>query len=98
MSAAAVVEVFGRESFSTFLDEDGNHDERCRRICPPPAQCGVQDEPAEHYGGEVGAGSSLCAFSFHGLAAHLDAEEALAAGEDRDDDQRDCGQRDADRR
>ena len=42
---AALVDVIGRKSFATFLDEDRNHDERGQWICPPPVECCVQDEP-----------------------------------------------------
>ena len=75
------------QRFDAFMGNDGNHDQPCYRIGPPPAKESVENKPPEQDGGEVGAQVGLSGIRFQRAALQARGDSALGTGQKRHDDQ-----------
>ena len=98
-SAAAVggAAALAAPALAPFAGGDGGDDERGGRVGPPPAECGVEREPDEQGGGEVGAEHVLPALAVPGVRVELAGDAGFGVGQERHRDQGDDREADPDR-
>lgn len=86
---------FATDGVEAFFYNDGKHGQCGHGVGPPPAEKGIQGQPAEQNGRQVAANGALARVGFHRATANPRGDASLGPGQQRHDNQAQRGEDDA---